>query len=177
LSWLQTVPGIGTIRRRGRLDEMHDLARFPRLQDFVSSGRLVTCAKEAAGKRYGTAGTKIGNADLQGACADAAVRFLRANPPGQPYRARVENTPGQGHAVTVLAHQRARAVDAMLHRHTAFAMEKFLHASRVGRVGEPTASLDLYGRRLERVRCKHARVALATAHEHIGRAACAVPLA
>ena len=51
LSWLQTVPGIGKLLRRVRLDEMHDLARFPRVQDFVSYGRLVTCAKASAGMR------------------------------------------------------------------------------------------------------------------------------
>ena len=48
---LQTVPGIGKILSRVLLDEMHDIARFPRVQDFVSYGRLVTCAKASAGTR------------------------------------------------------------------------------------------------------------------------------
>ena len=48
---LQTVPGIGTILSLVLLSEMHDIARFPRVQDFVSSCRLVTCARESAGKR------------------------------------------------------------------------------------------------------------------------------
>ena len=59
---LQTVPGIGKILRLVLLYELHDLARFPRVQDFVASCRLVTCAKASAGKRSGTSGTKIGNA-------------------------------------------------------------------------------------------------------------------
>jgi transposase len=85
---LQTVPGIDKILSRVLLYEMHDIARFPRVQDFVSSGRLVTCAKASAGKRYGTSGTKIGNASLTWAFSEAAVLFLRNHPAGQKYLAR-----------------------------------------------------------------------------------------
>jgi transposase len=55
----QTVPGIGKILSLVLLYELHDLARFPSVQDFVSYCRLVKCAKESAGKRYGTGGTKM----------------------------------------------------------------------------------------------------------------------
>ena len=51
LSLLQSVPGIGKIVRLVLLYEIHDITRFPRVQDFVSYGRLVKCAKESAGKR------------------------------------------------------------------------------------------------------------------------------
>jgi transposase len=85
---LQTVPGIGKILSLVLLYEMHDIARFPRVQDFVSYCRLVKCAKESAGKRYGTSGTKIGNASLTWAFSEAAVLFLRNNPGGQKYLAR-----------------------------------------------------------------------------------------
>jgi transposase len=88
LSLLQTVPGIGKILSLVLLDEIHDIARFPRVQDVVSSCRLVTCAKESAGKRYGTSGTKIGNAYLKWAFSEAAVLFLRNNPAGQKYLTR-----------------------------------------------------------------------------------------
>ena len=53
LSLLQTMPGIGKILSLVRLDEIHAIARFPSVQDFVSYCRLVTCAKESAGKRLG----------------------------------------------------------------------------------------------------------------------------
>src|SRR6266478_3239879 len=46
---LQTVPGIGKILSLVLLYAIHDSARFPRVQDFASSCRLVTCAKESAG--------------------------------------------------------------------------------------------------------------------------------
>jgi len=79
---LRTVPGIGDILSLVLLYEIHDIQRFPRVQDFVSSCRLVTCAKESAGKRYGTAGTKIGNAYLTWAFSEAAGLFLRHTPRG-----------------------------------------------------------------------------------------------
>ena len=85
---LQSVPGIGKILSLVLLYEIHDITRFPRVQDFVSYCRLVKCAKESAGKRYGTSGTKIGNAYLTGACSEAAVLFLRNHPAGQKYLAR-----------------------------------------------------------------------------------------
>jgi hypothetical protein len=62
---LQAVPGIGKIVRLVLLYESHAITRFPRVQDCVSSCRLVTCAKESAGKRYGTAGTQIGKISVR----------------------------------------------------------------------------------------------------------------
>lgn len=75
------------------------------MQDFVSYCRLVKCAKESAGKRYGTSGTKIGNAYLKWAFSEAAVLFLRANPRGQQYLTRLEKRHAKGKALTVLAHK------------------------------------------------------------------------
>jgi transposase len=80
---LHTVPGIGNLLSLVLLDDIHDIDRFPRVQDFVSYGRLVKCAKEAAGKRLGTAGKHIGNAHLTWAFSEAAALLLRNNEPGQ----------------------------------------------------------------------------------------------
>jgi hypothetical protein len=96
---------------------------------FVSSGRLVQCATEAAGKRSGTSGTKLGHASLQWAFAEAAVLFLRNHPVGQKDLARLERRHGQGKALTVLAHTRARAVYDLLKRDTAFDGDTCLHES------------------------------------------------
>jgi transposase len=122
---LRTVPGIGELLSLVLFYEIHDIRRFPRVQDFVSYCRLVKCAKESAGKRYGTSGTKIGNAYLKWAFSEAAVLSLRANPAGQKYLGRLEKKHGKGKALTVLAHKLARAVYYMLQRHTAFDMHKF----------------------------------------------------
>jgi transposase len=70
---LRTVPGIGKILSLVWLYEIQDIERFPRVQDVASYGRLVTCAKESAGTRAGTSGTKLGNAPLTWAFSEAAV--------------------------------------------------------------------------------------------------------
>jgi transposase len=124
---LRTVPGIGKILSLVLLYEIHDIHRFPRVQEFVSYCRLVKCAKESAGKRYGTSGTKIGNADLKWAFSEAAVLCLRNNPAGQKLLTRLAKKHGKGKALTVLAHKLARAVYYMLKRGTAFDLDKFLH--------------------------------------------------
>src|SRR5918999_1207736 len=96
---LQTVPGIGKILSLVLLYEIHDIRRFPSVQDFVSYCRLVKCAKESAGKRYGTAGAKMGNAYLKWAFSEAAVLFLRDHPAGQKYLTRWERKHGRGKAL------------------------------------------------------------------------------
>jgi hypothetical protein len=88
---------------------------------------LVKCAKASAGKRYGSSGTKIGHASRTWAFSDAAVLFLRNNPAGQKYLARLAKKHGKGNALTVLAHTLARAVYDMLKRETAFELEQFFH--------------------------------------------------
>ena len=95
---LHTVPGIGTILSLVLLYEMHDIDRFPRVQDFASYCRLVTCARESAGKRSGTSGATIGNAHLTWAFSEAAVVFLRDNPAGQTLLTRLEKKHGKGNA-------------------------------------------------------------------------------
>jgi Transposase IS116/IS110/IS902 family len=67
----------------GLLDDIPDIPRFPRVQAFVSYGRLVNWAKESAGKRDGSTGVESGNASLTWAFSEAAVLFLRNNPAGQ----------------------------------------------------------------------------------------------
>src|SRR5205823_5986436 len=74
LGHLQTTPS------QARLP---DVARFPRVQHFVSSCRRVRCAKASAGKRYGTSGTQTGHASLTWAFSEAAVLCLRNRPAGQ----------------------------------------------------------------------------------------------
>ena len=51
---LQTVPGIGRILSLVLLYEIHDIRRFPSVQNFASYARLVKCSKESGGKRLGT---------------------------------------------------------------------------------------------------------------------------
>jgi len=125
---LQSVPGIGQILALVILSESQDIARFPRVQDFLSYGRLVKCAKESAGKRYGLSGKKIGNPQLKWAFSEAATLFLRQSQPGKAYFAKLERKHGKGKALTVLAQKLARAVYFMLSRHQAFDLTRFVTA-------------------------------------------------
>ena len=125
---LQSVPGIGQILALVLLYEIQDIARFPRVQDFVSYCRLVKCAKESNGKRLGTSGKKIGNVPLRWAFAEAAVLFLRHNQPGKTYFTKLEHKHGKAKALTVLAHKLGRAVYYMLTREQAFDLQRFVTA-------------------------------------------------
>jgi transposase len=126
LKRLQSVPGIGPILSLVFLYEIHDIHRFPRVQDFASYCRVVKCAHESAGKRYGTSGHNIGNVHLKWAFSEAAVLFLVDNPPGQKYYRRLENKYGSGKALTVLAHKLARAVYYLLKRQTMSDVDRFI---------------------------------------------------
>jgi len=124
---LDSVPGVGKILALVILYEIHDIHRFPSVQDFASYCRLVKSKKESAGKLYGTSGNKIGNAHLKWAFSETAVGFLRLNPPGQAYQARLEKTHGKAKAMSILAHKLGRAVYWMLHKKEAFDMKRFLN--------------------------------------------------
>ena len=112
-------PGSGRCLALVILYEIQDIARFPRVQDFVSSCRLVKCAKESNGKRLGTSGKKIGNVHLRWACAEAAILFLRQNQLGKEYFTKLEHKHGKAKALTVLGHKLARAVYYLLTREQA----------------------------------------------------------
>jgi len=123
---LRTVPGIGKILSLVILYEIHDINRFQRPQELASYARLVKCTRQSAGKMYGTGGSKIGNVHLKWAFSEAAVGFLRNNPDGKRYYAKLERKHGKGKALTVLAHKLARAVYYIWKRDEVFDQQKFL---------------------------------------------------
>lgn len=128
LSLLRSVHGIGKVLSLVLLYEIHDIRRFPRVQDFASYARLVKCPRESAGKRKGTSGKKIGNMHLKWAFSEAAVQFLRANPLGMKYKQRLEKKHNKGKALSILAHKLGRAIYYMLQRNKPFDMKQFLAA-------------------------------------------------
>ena len=107
------------------LYEIHDINRFPRVQDFVSYCRLVKSAKESAGKRMGSSGKKIGNVHLKWAFSEAAVLFLRRNPEARKYRHNLKRKHGKAKSMTILAHKLARATYYILKRKEVFNMQTF----------------------------------------------------
>jgi transposase len=126
LRLLQTIPGVGRILSLTLLYEIHQIERFPRVQDFLSYARLVKSQKASAGKVTGTSGAKIGNAHLKWAFSEAAVLFLQKNPRGQRFVQRLRSKHGKGKALSILAARLGRASYFMLRRSTAFDMERFL---------------------------------------------------
>jgi len=126
LERLRTIPGVGRILSLTLLYELHDVARFPRVQDFLSYARLVKSQKSSAGKVTGTSGSKIGNAHLKWA-SEASVLFLQKNPPGQRLINRLRSKHGKGKALGILAARLGRASYFMLRNSTPFDMDRFMN--------------------------------------------------
>jgi transposase len=124
LARLRTIPGVGNILALVLRDEIEEIARFPRVQACVASGRMVKSAREAHGTRDGPSGQKIGNAHLTWAFSEAAVLFLKPHEPAQQYLTKRAHSRGQGKGLSILAHKRGRALYGMLNKPVAFDQEK-----------------------------------------------------
>ncbi|MFQ5745540.1 MAG: IS110 family transposase [Acidobacteriota bacterium] len=122
---LRSIPGVGKVLALTILYEIHDIRRFPRVQDFVSYARLVRCEHSSAGKKLGTGGAKIGNAHLKWAFSEAAVLFLRGHPRAQKLQRRLAGKHGKGKALSILAARLGRAVYFMLRNEKSFDAERF----------------------------------------------------
>jgi transposase len=122
---LRSIPGVGKILAMTLLYEIHDIDRFERVQNFASYARLVKCEKSSSGKRLGIGGAKIGNVHLKWAFSEAAVLFLRGNPPAQRYAEKLRRKHGKAKALSILAHKLGRAVYFMLKQQRPFSLEAF----------------------------------------------------
>lgn len=123
---LKSIPGVGKILAMTILYEIHDIGRFQRVQQFASYSRLVKCARESAGKRHGTGGSKIGNVHLKWAFSEAAVSFLSKCVEGRKLVERLRRKHGRAKALSILAHKIGRAVYYMLTQERAFDINKFV---------------------------------------------------
>jgi transposase len=126
-SWylLRSIPRVGKILNLNLLYEIHDISRFPRVQDFVSYCRLVKCPRQSGGKKFGAKNTKVGNVHLKWAFPEAACQFFRGNEQAQQYHSRLVSKHGEGKALSIIAHKIGRAVYFMLKRKEPFSMETF----------------------------------------------------
>jgi len=97
-----------------------DISRFETVQQFCSHSRLVKCAKESAGKKSGTSGSKIGNAHLKWAFSEAAILFIRDSEKAKAYVAKLAKRVGKGKAISILAHKLGRAIYFIMKRSDAF---------------------------------------------------------
>jgi transposase len=122
---LRSILGIGPILSLVLLYEIHDINRFETVQQFSSYCRLVKCAHESAGKKKGTGGAKIGNPHLKWAFSEAALLFIRYNPPAKKMVEELAKIHGKGKALVILAHKLARAIFHMLKNNKPFDRDKF----------------------------------------------------
>ena len=128
LHLLRTIPGIGDILSLVLLYEIHDIGRFPGVQDFVSYSRLIRPTKTSGGKRSGTANGKIGNAYMKWAFSEIVWLFVReAKNDVHKYIQRMERKYGKDKAKGILAHRLGRAVYHMLKHKQVFDIKKFVN--------------------------------------------------
>jgi len=124
---LQSIPGIGRILSVVIFYEIHDINRFPSVQDFASYARLVKCRKESAGKVYGKSGAKIGNAHLKWAFSEAIPLMMREMPEVKQRVEVLAKKHGKGKAMTIMSHKLGRTVYFMLKRKKYFDRERFIN--------------------------------------------------
>jgi transposase len=129
LALLKSISGVGRILGMVILYEVEDIARFPRVQDFVSYCRLVKPEKQSNGKSYGHSGKKIGNAHLRWAFGEAVILMLKGNKPMQAQLQKMASRHGKGKALAILAHRLGRAVYFMLKNQVPFDQEKFMRGT------------------------------------------------
>ena len=122
---LQTIPGVGKVLALILLYELHDVARFNHVGQFLSYARLVRCAHESAGKKVGSGGKKIGNAHLRWAFGEAACLFLRGSERAKQWKQKQEKKHGSAKMLAILAARLARTVYHMLRKQEAFDEERF----------------------------------------------------
>jgi transposase len=123
---LQSFPGIGKVLALVILYEIHDINRFPTVQDFASYARLIKPRKESAGKTYSGSNRKIGNRFLKWAFSEAAILLIRESDEIKKYHQKLKNKHGKAKALAVLAHRTGRTVYFMLKNKQAFDMKRFI---------------------------------------------------
>jgi transposase len=120
LHLLQTIPGVGKVLSLVMLYEIQDVDRFENIGQFVSYARLVSCAKESAGKKQGSGGRKIGNAHLKWAFSEAAALMIRSSPEAKAFMEKMTRQRGKARAVALVAAKIGRAVYWMMKRKQPF---------------------------------------------------------
>lgn len=122
---LRSIPGVGQLLGLVILYEIHDIKRFPSVQDFSSYARLVRPVKESAGKWAGVSNKKIGNHHLKYAIKEAAILMLRSSDEAKKYVAKLEKKYNKGKALGIFTHKLGRAIYFMLKNNEAFNMKQF----------------------------------------------------
>jgi transposase len=124
---LQTIAGVGKILALVFLYEIHDINRFPRVQNFCSYARLIKPEKESAGKTTGKGNKKMGNAYLKWAFGEATLLLIRECSEVKQLHNKLKNKHGKARALAIISHKLGRAVYYMLKNNQAFDVKKFIN--------------------------------------------------
>jgi len=127
LMLLRSIPGVGKTLGLLILYEIHDIKRFPSVQDFSSYACLVRPVKESAGKWAGVSNKKIGNHHLKYAIKEAAILMLRSSDEAKKNVAKLEKKYNKGKALGIFTHKLGRAMYFMLKNEEAFNMKQFFN--------------------------------------------------
>lgn len=122
---LRSIPGVGQILALVILYEIHDVRRFPRVQDLSSYARLIRPKKESAGKWAGHSNKKIGNHHLKWAIKEAAILMLRDSSQAKYFVGKLERKYNKGKALGIFTHKLGRSIYFMLKNKEAFDMKRF----------------------------------------------------
>jgi transposase len=122
---LRSIPGVGQILALVILYEIHDIKRFPSVQDFSSYARLIKPVKESNGKWAGKSNGKIGNHHLKWAIKEAIILMLRDCSQAKDFVAKLEKKYNKGKALGIFTHKLGRAIYFMLKNNEAFDMKRF----------------------------------------------------
>jgi transposase len=122
---LRTIPGVGPILALVLLYEMHQAERFEHAGQFLSFAPRAPGHHQSAGKKLGSGGKKIGNAQLRWAFGEAACLFLRGSERARQWKQKQEHKHGSAKALAILAERLARAVYHLLRKEEAFDEDRF----------------------------------------------------
>ena len=110
------MPGIGKILRLVLLYEIHDIDRFPRVQDFASYAAWSNAARNRAANAWAPRGRKSATPTSSGPFRKPPPCSCATTSQGQKHLARLEKKHDTGKALSILAHKLGRAVYYMLKR-------------------------------------------------------------
>ena len=123
---LRSAPGIGEILSLTLFYEIHDLARFPRVGDFLSYCRLAPAQHSSAGKKTGSGGSKMGNAHLKWAFSQATALLIKSDDKVHALMQRHTQKYGKPGAMRRLSQKLARTVYYMIKQERLFDLNRFV---------------------------------------------------
>ena len=89
----------------------------------------MSCAKELAGKKQGSGGRKIGNADLKWAFSEAAALMIGSSPKAKAFMEKMTRQRGKARAVALVAAKIGRAIYWVMKRQQPFDARKLWKSS------------------------------------------------